>query len=687
MKQRYLRVFALAALAAALWPALCPGAGAEAAEAVPEEPAEAVFLQADELAGATFLQAGELAGADLGQFPAFEFTAPSGGVYDAWLFPAGDAPLEARAELWQGGELAAVGEGTMPAISLRLTAGASYILRLSGSGMARVEIARHALSRCFAMPMALEADGDSYAKAFARPGDAHWYAVDADSDQSLALTGVPSQPGLRLRGLLFDDAGRLLAEAAQTPGGACLMDFTPEPGRRYLFRLTALDGATGLYALGLKTVGGAAEALSLRPRELVLSGRAFGQLAARRAPKDADAPIYWESSDPSVARVDANGLVAGVGGGEATITAYAAGGASAGCRVTVRYVPVASISLLSRRMALCAGDDAAIECDVQPVNASDPRLEYETRPEGVVEVDGRGVLRALSEGEATVTVRARDGGMTDALTVVVKPAPRRWRALLVGEQNYASTVASVRTGSVNSVAGLRSMLEGLTLGDAKPRVSTLLDASRDGVLAAVAETFAGAGEQDVSLFYITCHGGYSGGMTYLKMYDGSVLSAAELAAALRQIRGEVFVIIDCCGSGGALARASETGDILKGIDAVFGGVVGPPVLGGSRFRVLASAALEQDSYRISFSDAAAESDMATVFARALCEAGGWSLDRSARSALRADADYDGAVTLNELYLYTARRVLWYLRLAGGTDARAQSVQVWPEDDGTVVFER
>ena len=32
-------------------------------------------------------------------------------------------------------------------------------------------------------------------------------------------------------------------------------------------------------------------------------------------------------------------------------------------------------------------------------------------------MDGKGVLRALAEGEATVTVRARDGGLTDALSV------------------------------------------------------------------------------------------------------------------------------------------------------------------------------------------------------------------------------------------------------------------------------
>ncbi len=195
----------------------------------------------------------------------------------------------------------------------------------------------------------------------------------------------------------------------------------------------------------------------------------------------------------------------------------------------------------------------------------------------------------------------------------------------------------------------------------------------------------------MSLFYITCHGYYAGGMTCLQMYDGSVLAAAELAQALRGLSGEVVVLIDCCGSGGAIGRASDTSDILRGVDAVFGGLVGPAALGGSRFRVLASAALEQDSYRLSFSADAAESGMATVFARALCDAGGWSLDAASRSAMRADADYDGAVTMNELCAYAARRVAWYLNLAGsqtGEPGRyVQSVQAWPEGDGLVVFRR
>ena len=130
---------------------------------------------------------------------------------------------------------------------------------------------------------------------------------------------------------------------------------------------------------------------------------------------------------------------------------------------------------------------------------------------------------------------------------------------------------------------------------------------------------------------------------------------------------------------------------MKGIDAVYDGTVGPAVMGTSRFRVLASAALEQESYRVSFNSSAGESDMSTVFARALCEAGGWSVDRSARAALRADRNYDGRVTLTELYTYVARRVMWYLNLTGtltGSEAQyVQTVQLWPEGDGLVVMQR
>ena len=664
------------ALGSGLWGVLAEAADGAAAEAPPPRR----------------LPAGAMAEVDLSRGEAaFTFTAPSGSVYDIWLFPAEEEPPQVHAALYRGSRLVAEGDGSMPALSLRLTAGAEYTLRLSGTGRGRLELARHALSRCFHRPLALNAAGDAYSKAFAREGDAHWYAVDADGTLPVALVGVPAESSLRLAAMVFDDGGNLLSEAARTAGGACLMDFTPQAGRRYYIRLWAEGGATGLYELRLVRLDGGAlpDRVTLSQSSMTLEGRSVQRLEARVSPEDAGGAIYWESSDPGVARVDALGNVTGRGVGQTVITAYGAGGESASCRVEVLYVPVEGVELLTKRMSLSVGDDAAVECEVLPANASEPRLGYDAAPEGIVEIDRRGVLRGVGEGTAVVTVYSADGGLFDALTVEVGPAPKRWRALLVGEQNYASTVAAVRTGSVNSVAGLRSMLGALSFSGARFQVSTLLDASRDGALAAVDAAFAEAREGDLSLFYITCHGYYAGGMTCFQMYDGSVLTAAELAAALRAVKGDVLAVIDCCGSGGVIARASGTGDILKGIGAVFGGGVGPGVMNSSKLRVLASAALEQDSYRLSLDGEAAESDMATVFARALCEAGGWSIDRAARSALAADADLDGRVTLDELYGHVSRRVMWYLGRTGERTGQeyAQSVQVWPEADGTVIFER
>jgi hypothetical protein len=203
------------------------------------------------------------------------------------------------------------------------------------------------------------------------------------------------------------------------------------------------------------------------------------------------------------------------------------------------------------------------------------------------------------------------------------------------------------------------------------------------VIAAIRSTFKDAKESDVSLVYITCHGFYEAGMTFFVMADGSVLSARDLERELRKIPGEIILLADCCGSGGLLGQAGTSEDILDGIVSVFQGNTGAPTMAGSKYRVIASALLDQDSYRISFSDDS-ETGMATVFARALCDGAGWSIDRGTQSSMNADANYDGDITFNELAVYMSRRVSWYLNLAGGY---VQNVRAYPEGDGFVLFSR
>ncbi|MGX8705651.1 MAG: Ig-like domain-containing protein, partial [bacterium] len=452
-------------------------------------------------------------------------------------------------------------------------------------------------------------------------------------------------------------------------------------------RVSALEDATGLYSLMTdQGDGGLPEALALSQSELKLEGRQSRRLVATVSPEDATRAVFWESSDPSVARVSQSGVVSGVGPGDAVVTAYGAGSIRARCRVEVTEVPVEGIRLLTPEIELSAGDVANIEWEIIPPNATVPDVDFELNPVAdIVSVDNSGRLTALREGAARVTIRTLDGDCRVTASIQVNPPPRRCRALLVGEQNYAATVASPRQGSANSVAAVRSMLGELNVDGEPFDIRIALDVSRDGAVRALWDTFGGATAQDLSLVYITCHGYYANGMTCFQMYDGSILTALELRMALDKVPGDVVLLADCCGSGGAIGQASTTADILAGIDAVFSGVPGPSVFEGSRFRVLASASVDQDSYRIGFGERASESAMATVFARAICEGCGWSIEDAGRGELLADRNGDGQVSLDELHRYAARRVTAYLALGDGD--YVQTVRVSPEGDARTLFGR
>ena len=66
---------------------------------------------------------------------------------------------------------------------------------------------------------------------------------------------------------------------------------------------------------------------------------------------------------------------------------------------------------------LFAGAEIRLETEVLPANATDKSLTWTVSPEGTVEVTN-GVLTALKEGEATVTV-STSNGKTDSFTVTV----------------------------------------------------------------------------------------------------------------------------------------------------------------------------------------------------------------------------------------------------------------------------
>ena len=613
----------------------------------------------------------------------YAFSPVANGVYAGYLFSEGEIEID-HAELYEGESLIAYRTGGTKLFSVRLSAGTEYVLKIYGTGAGVVEIARDTLSRCYDQPLSIDAGG-MYSKMIARAGDVHWYSVEAPEDGAMLISIAPEQRGVQLSAWLLDDSDRIIARSDDLESGASQLSARTEKNARYRVRVAAATGQTGKYSVRVQcgTDAPAADSVELSRKQVLIAGRSRASIAAGVAPADSSGLIAFSSADPEIAAVGPNGAIEGRSPGTTRVTAYAFGGARAECEVTVAEVAVSGLQISAEKTNLEIGETLSLNVSLQPESATNRRITFMSSDESVATVDDRGQITAVGEGEARIIAIAEDGNFTSMLQIEARPAGKKYRALLIGEQNYASTVETARVGSERSVESMESLLKTARFASEQCEVTTLMDQPRDRVIAGIRSAFADATEQDVSILYITCHGFYRAGMTFFFMADGSVLSASDLEKELRAISGDIVVLADCCGSGGLVGAASDQSRMIEGVTGVFQGAIGATSLKASKYHVLASALLDQDSHRISFSGAD-ESGMATVFARAICDALGWSMDRGAQSAMNADTDYDGEITFDELYRYASKRVKWYLSLAGGY---AQNVVAGAEGDEFVVFAR
>lgn len=609
------------------------------------------------------------------------FVPPANSEYAVCLFPTGASESRGAVEVVLNGELIAGGAGQGELCSAWLVAGQRYEVRLHASVDSVAELARSALSRCFAQPLEI-VENEPNGKMIARAYDAHWYEFTAEAAGRLMLTCVPEEPGLALRAMLFDSEGTLISEFEELPGGACLLLTGTRQGERYALRVSAPGGETGYYFLRLHRRAGDTITNALRfsgeqPRTLAAgSAMNLGSLLSGEA-------LLWVSDAPEVAAVTQDGAVIGLSPGTANITAYGIS-SQASFEVQVIDVPLTGLQISNPEIELEVGESAQVEVELIPRNASERRLSFKVADEGVATVTDSGEIVALAPGETTLTVTDASGAHSATASVRVEPAGRRYRALLVGEQHYPFGVYAERNGSENSVNALAGLLNSGRFERTNYSVRVGSDLSRAELIAAIRETFGDAVEGDVALIYITCHGHYTGGMSFLELSDGSALSARDLERELRRIAGDVVLLLDCCGSGGAIGAASERANFAGGIAGALSGAA----IRGGKYRVLCSAGLDEDSYRLAFNEDSGAGVMATVFARAICDGAGWDLDRGTRGTMGADVDYDGAITLGELALYVPERVDWYLERASELTGMSihQSVSVEPKGDPFVLFE-
>lgn len=131
--------------------------------------------------------------------------------------------------------------------------------------------------------------------------------------------------------------------------------------------------------------------------------------------------VTWSTSDDQVAKVSAAGVVTAVGKGNATITVKTAdGNYTATCNVRVSVVPVSSISLNKTSLELKATQTAQLTATVLPEAAADKSVVWTSSDDDIATVVD-GLVTAVAEGSATITVTTVDGGFKATCDVDVIP--------------------------------------------------------------------------------------------------------------------------------------------------------------------------------------------------------------------------------------------------------------------------
>ena len=133
--------------------------------------------------------------------------------------------------------------------------------------------------------------------------------------------------------------------------------------------------------------------------------------------------VAWSSSATSVATVDANGLVKGVGAGSATITATSEG-KSGTATITVTLVPVASVQVAPASPTVLLGQTVPLIATPKD-SAGNPLTgrvgTWSSSATGVATVDVNGLVKGVGPGTATITATCE--GKSGTATVTVSNVP------------------------------------------------------------------------------------------------------------------------------------------------------------------------------------------------------------------------------------------------------------------------
>lgn len=175
----------------------------------------------------------------------------------------------------------------------------------------------------------------------------------------------------------------------------------------------------------------------------IFVGKWTQQMNLSITPVGADGRVVWSSSNPTVASVDAKGLVTGLSIGTTNIIAHHMSGRSAKCIVTVKDAE--SVSLSATSGSLNVGETTKLTATVLPA-AANQAVTWESDNPNVATVSD-GTVRGVGNGHATITATTGNGKKaTYSLWVSQPGVGLNYYSLLLRPNQTNTLTASIAGG-------------------------------------------------------------------------------------------------------------------------------------------------------------------------------------------------------------------------------------------------
>jgi len=207
-------------------------------------------------------------------------------------------------------------------------------------------------------------------------------------------------------------------------------------------------------------------------------------------PADACQDVKWTSSSTRRATVDENGVVSAKQTGTVKITATAQDGSNKKATVTISIIRAVKSITVTGDTALAAGKKGKLSASVEPSNATNKGVTWESSNTAVLTVDSRGRITAKQSDavqQVTVYAKAKDGsGVVGSTVVTVTPRATSVTILKDGAkaEKIGIDLSGERQVQLSAVVGPEAAHQGVKWSTSNKRRATV---DENGVVTGVSD--------------------------------------------------------------------------------------------------------------------------------------------------------------------------------------------------------